>query len=94
MKGKDIAESQLQEEARLQFLKRMAAKLEWAPQRPTGQEIFDEMSKEEQDEVFGEETANLLRAGKIELADVVKRTGSPATTEDAFLTVKPAKELE
>lgn len=62
--------------------------------RPTGQEQFDAMTKEQQDEKFGPEVAQMLRDGKITLADLVSRTRSPAEGEQGFIVLKPQKDLE
>jgi len=54
----------------------------------TGIEIFRRMSREEQDEQFGPEKAEALRAGEITLDELVSR--SPlATDQPDFITEKP-----
>lgn len=55
--------------------------------RPTGQQMFEAMTKEEQDEQFGPAVAEALRKGEIELADLVDRSA------DDFITGKPAQAL-
>jgi hypothetical protein len=53
----------------------------------TGQQLFERMSRDEQNEQFGEVKADALRAGAITLADLVA-TSSLETSQD-FITEKP-----
>jgi hypothetical protein len=54
----------------------------------TGAEMFRRLTVEEQDAQFGPEKADALRAGDVELADLVQR--SPLATGDTdFITEKP-----
>lgn len=39
-------------------------------ERPTGQEVFEQKSKAEQDEMLGEKTADLVRAGTVTIAEL------------------------
>jgi hypothetical protein len=57
------------------------------PRRPTGQEIFDSLSKAEQDEMLGPEAAEMVRQGEVMLADLVEVDGG-------FITQKPVTALE
>jgi hypothetical protein len=54
--------------------------------RPTGQEIFDSLSKAEQDEMLGPEAAEQVRKGEATLADFVKEEGG-------FITQRPVADL-
>jgi hypothetical protein len=56
------------------------------PSRPTGQELFDAMTKDEQDAQFGEDVAQKLRDGEITLADLIQKDGG-------FIKAKPAQDL-
>jgi hypothetical protein len=58
-----------------------------APVRPTGQEIFDSMSPEEQDEMIGAAAAEAIRQGEATLADFVERV-APGDTP-GFIRQKP-----
>jgi hypothetical protein len=55
--------------------------------RPTGQQIFDSLSKAEQDEMLGPEAAEKVRQGEVMLADLVEVDGG-------FITQKPVTALE
>jgi hypothetical protein len=55
--------------------------------RPTGQEIFDSLSKAEQDEMLGPEAAEMVRNGDAVLSDFVEVDGG-------FITQKPVTALE
>jgi hypothetical protein len=54
--------------------------------RPTGQEIFDSLSKAEQDEMLGPAAAEQVRKGEATLADFVKEDGG-------FITQRPVEDL-
>lgn len=54
--------------------------------RPTGQQNFDSMTKEEQDAAYGPDVAQALREGKVTLADFV-------SVEGGFLKAKPAGDV-
>ncbi len=54
--------------------------------RLVGQDHFDAMTKDEQDATFGPDVAAALRAGTIDLSDLV-------TTKDGFLVRRPLDEL-
>lgn len=54
--------------------------------RPTGQEIFDGQTKEEQDAQYGERVAQALRDGTITLADLAHHQGG-------FLVTKPEQDV-
>lgn len=64
---------------------------ELAGHRPTGQEVFDAKTREEQNEMLGEEKASLVRAGIVSLADLVDF--SSLETAADFITEKPLKDL-
>ena len=55
--------------------------------RPTGNEIFQRMTRAEQDEQFGPEKAEALRSGSIALTDLVGT--SPLATEPDYIVEKP-----
>jgi hypothetical protein len=55
--------------------------------RPTGQEIFDSLSKAEQDEMLGPEAAEKVRQGEATLADFVMHDGN-------FITQKPVEQVK
>lgn len=57
-----------------------------AGQRPSGQDYFDAMTKEQQDATFGPDIAAALRSGKLQLTDLT-------TTKDGFLVRKPIDTL-
>lgn len=61
--------------------------------RATGKELFEALTKPEQDALLGAEKADLIRSGKAELADFVMRQESPAPKEDDFITEKPLKDV-
>jgi hypothetical protein len=61
--------------------------LKEAGERPTGQEIFDSLSKAEQDEMLGPEAADMVRNGDAVLSDFVEVDGG-------FITQKPVTALE
>jgi hypothetical protein len=54
--------------------------------RPTGQELFDSLSKAEQDEMLGPEAAEKVRQGEATLADFVQYDGN-------FITQKPVEDV-
>lgn len=58
---------------------------------PTGQEIFEAKTTEQQDEMVGPEPAALIRKGDITLADLYER--SPLEEGPDFITQKPLKAL-
>lgn len=60
------------------------------PRRLTGQQMLDAMTPAEQDAQFGPEKAAALRAGEIELADLVA-DAEQAIAPD-FITEKPLKD--
>lgn len=55
--------------------------------RDTGEEMWDAMSKAEQNALVGEKVADAIRRGDIDLADLVDRSA------DDFITGKPAQDL-
>jgi hypothetical protein len=55
--------------------------------RPTGQELFDSLSKAEQDEMLGPASAEMVRNGDAVLSDFVEVDGG-------FITQKPVTALE
>lgn len=59
--------------------------------RLLGAALFSSMTKAEQDEALGEETADLVRQGEIQLADLVRR--NKMETEPDFITQAPLKAL-
>jgi hypothetical protein len=59
--------------------------------RPTGQEHFDALSREEQDAMLGPEVAEKVRAGEVTLADLLHRT-APGDTP-GFIVQKPLQDL-
>jgi hypothetical protein len=65
---------------------RKATKAERRHRRPTGQEIFDSLSKAEQDEMLGPAAAEQVRKGEATLADFVKEDGG-------FITQRPVEDL-
>lgn len=52
--------------------------------RPTGQQLFENSSTQEQNEMLGPEIADLVRKGEIELGDLVEVT--PMAQGDNFIT--------
>jgi hypothetical protein len=54
----------------------------------TGQQLFERMSRDEQNEQFGEVKADALRAGAITLADLVG-TSHLDSDQPNFITEKP-----
>jgi hypothetical protein len=58
---------------------------------PTGQEVFNAKTVEQQDEMLGPEPAALVRDGAITLSDLYER--SPLEEGDDFITQKPLKRL-
>lgn len=56
-------------------------------ERPTGEELFEGMTEEEQNETFGEAIAQAVREGKITLQDATKREGD-------FVVQRPASDLD
>jgi hypothetical protein len=58
---------------------------------PTGQEVFNAKTVEQQDEMLGPEPAALVRDGVITLSDLYER--SPLEEGDDFITQKPLKRL-
>ena len=60
--------------------------------RPTGQQMFDAMTKAEQDEQFGPEKAEALRAGEVKLEDLVGT--SPQKHGTDFITERSLDELK
>lgn len=65
--------------------------------RPTGRELFDRMSKVEQDELFagrgGEAKAELVRSGRVELGDLVSKDAAPISGRPAAITETPLEHL-
>jgi hypothetical protein len=59
--------------------------------RPTGQELFDSLSKDEQDELLGPEKAEMVRRGEIELSDLVQREN--LEHGDHYIVPKPLEDL-
>lgn len=59
--------------------------------RPTGQEIFEEKTRAEQDEMLGPQTAALVREGKVRVEEL-KSTGG-IEGEQGFITQKPVKDI-
>lgn len=59
--------------------------------RLLGAALLASMSKREQDEALGEETAELVRTGQVQLEDLVKR--NKMETEQGFITQAPLKAL-
>lgn len=57
---------------------------------PTGRELFERMSKQEQDEQFGPAAAEAVRSGKIGLADLVGH--SEMSEGEDFITQRPLKD--
>lgn len=57
----------------------------------TGAQMFERLTREEQDAQFGEDKADALRAGDIELGDLVQRSRL-STGDDDFLTEAPLKD--
>ena len=51
--------------------------------RPTGQELFDQMTKSQQDELLGPDVAAAVRSGEVKLEDLVVK--QPMKTEDDFI---------
>lgn len=58
---------------------------------PTGQQLFERMSKGDQDKQFGPEKAGALRTGKVALGDLVEE--SPQATDTNFITERPLEAL-
>lgn len=58
---------------------------------PTGEEIFDRMTRQEQDEGLGPVAAGAIRSGEVGLADLVAE--SPLETQENFLTQRPVSAL-
>lgn len=54
--------------------------------RPTGQQLFDSLSKEKQDEMLGPAAAEKVRSGEATLADFVEKDGG-------FIRQKPVEDL-
>ncbi len=59
--------------------------------RPSGQQIFDAKTTEEQDALFGPEKAALVRSGEVALADLIDH--SPIKHGDDILTERPLEAL-
>jgi hypothetical protein len=59
--------------------------------RPTGRELLDRMSADEQDALLGAEKAQLLRSGAIDLHDLLSH--SPMAAIDDQITETPLKDL-
>jgi hypothetical protein len=59
--------------------------------RPTGQDLFDAMTHDEQDAMFGADVAEAIRTGKVKLSDLVKP--APMKTEPDFITAKTPADL-
>jgi hypothetical protein len=59
--------------------------------RPTARELFDSLSKDEQDAQYGPDIAEAVRTGKVRLEDLAKETrpGDP----DSFIVPRSAKDL-
>lgn len=55
--------------------------------RPLGEDHFNDLTPEQQDETFGPTVAQALRDGHIQLSDLVSKTGD-------FLTRTPIDELD
>lgn len=62
-----------------------------APQRLTGQEIFDAKTKAQQDEMVGPEAAELIRNGDITIHDLYSH--SRLENRPDYLTQKPLKDV-
>ncbi len=60
--------------------------------RDTGQEMFDRMTKAEQDAMFGPDVAAAIRSGKLALADVSHVEKGPKGSP-GMLVAKPPEEL-
>lgn len=61
--------------------------------RPSGAEIFAAKSRDEQDEMLGPESADLVRSGAIELSDLVAH--SPLDSDQPnFITQRPVSALQ
>lgn len=58
--------------------------------RPSGQEIFNDLSESEQNARLGEQTAEAVRSGVVTVGDLVGR--SPMNSEPDWLTQKPLSE--
>ena len=58
--------------------------------RPTGQEHFDSLTREQQDEMLGAEAAEKVRSGAIELSDLV--AVSALATAPNFITQAPVND--
>ena len=65
---------------------RPSSEAELATRRPTGQELFDSLSPDEQDEMLGAEAAQQVRDGDASLADFVKEEGG-------FIVQRPVSDL-
>lgn len=65
--------------------------LEDAFPRPTGTELFASMSRAEQDAAVGADLANLIRAGDLEITDLLAT--SPQHLGDDFITQAPLASL-
>lgn len=63
-----------------------AAERKQAAIRPTGQEIFDSLSPEKQDEMLGPAAAEKVRSGEATLADFVEKDGG-------FIRQRPVEDL-
>jgi hypothetical protein len=59
--------------------------------RPTGRQLLDHMTVDEQDALLGAEKAQLLRSGAIDLSDLISR--SPMVAIDDQITETPLKDL-
>jgi hypothetical protein len=58
----------------------------------TGVEIFASKTEAEQDEMLGPEAAELVREGKVQLSDLVKRSSLDEAPD--FITQRPVSELQ
>lgn len=59
--------------------------------RPTGQEHFDSLTREEQDAALGPDVAEAVRKGEVQLSDLVQRERHPDGL--GFITQASAKDL-
>ena len=59
--------------------------------RPSARRVFDALSHEQQDEIYGVEGAEKIRNGEASLADFVQRS-SPGDTP-GFIQQKPVEDL-
>lgn len=60
--------------------------------RLTGNQMFDAMTKAEQDELLGPDKAQLVRDGTVELSDLVQT--NPQEHGADFITAKPLEDVD